>query len=49
MVDADYITKTFTLKKYTVTLNYNNETEETTINLREYYENIIKHFYKFFF
>ena len=33
MVDADYITKTFTLKKYTVTLNYNNETEETTVEV----------------
>ena len=33
MVAADYITKTYTLKKYTVTLNYNNETEETTVEV----------------
>jgi len=33
MVDSEQITKTYTLKKYTVTLKYNNETEETTVEV----------------
>lgn len=31
MVDAEQTTKTYTLKKYKVTLNYNNETENPTV------------------
>ena len=33
MVDSEYITKTYTLKKYTVTLNSSNETEATTVEV----------------